>query len=182
MAIEQYIRLRFIDNATGGIVQIPEFSNATYLYFSNDEVPSLLPVSEKGRSTAIQLHGGIAAMLPRTVAKAYDITFSLYNAATEEKLTILNRYIALGYRVMLTILAGYYKGDASAEDVVDATAQSIMAYTAWDFQDWSHQAIVRGEGIEWKRTVTVKVYESAAITIPAQPSAGDQSNDPSGTT
>ena len=181
--IAQYIRLRFVNNATGGIVQIPELGNATYMYFTNDECPGLIPVFEKGQSSAIQLYGGIAAQLPRTVAKAYEITFVMYSADTEEKLSILNRYIGqLGYRVQITILSGYYKGDASAEDLIDATGQSTFLHSAWEFADWSHQAVMRGEGIEWKRAVTARVYESASIAIPAQPSAGEQDTDPSGTT
>lgn len=181
--IQQYVRFRFRDRS-GSIVNVTDPSGASlgvFMYFSNLEIKGNIIEAQRGRVNVYQTYSGAAAYAPNTVARRFDFTINTYEPSTFNKLTKLNDFLRLGYRVEFWILEGYFAYSAATDGLIADNTTPIFTRAVIEYKDEpAHNSIKRGMGLTWQRETAISVYEGVNLTIPANPTAGDPQTDDSG--
>lgn len=182
MDIAQYIRFRFRDRS-GNIVNTTDANGVamgTFMYFSNLEVKGLVIEAQRGLNTILTTHSGNVASVPSIQPRRFDFTINTDNAATFHKLSKLNDYIRLGYRVEFWLLEGNFAYNSVTDDLFDTASATVFpfAHVQYRGNEATHNRLFRGMGLRKQTDTELSVYEGSLLAIPAQPTAGNpQDND-----
>lgn len=177
LTIAQYIRFRFRDR-TGAIVTIGS-GMGTFMYFSSNEILGTIVEASRYKTQVLATYQGYAASVPVPQPRRFDLTINTNEAATFEKLRLLNEFIGAGYRVEFWILSGYFTYSATTDDLAPNTSSPIFAHAIVEYADGEsrHTQMKRGVGLIWKAETPIRVYEGRHYTVPAQPTAPTQDDE-----